>query len=183
MTVTKEWLLRMYWEEEYSVRAIAAMADLNYRQARMLMKKHGISLRSRTEARNTRRCQELSHKAMAGRNNPQYGKRGALSTNWKNGRRISSNEYIYIHKPDHPYANSDGYVSEHVLVWVDYWKTDIPKDCMIHHIDENRQNNKIENLMLVDHRIHTNIHKRPISKKTRQKMSASHKEAWKRRER
>jgi len=64
---------------------------------------------------------------------------------------------------------------------MNYYQKNIPLSYMVHHNDKNRQNNQIENLTLVDHREHTNIHKKPASKETREKMSKIQKLLWKKR--
>ena len=56
----------------------------------------------------------------------------------------------------------DGYIwvdrqRQHRLVWETYYGK-IPKGLQIHHIDGNKQNNAIENLQLVDAKLHKKIH-------------------------
>ena len=174
----KTWLYQKYWGEELSTRAIAKICGVNHNRIKCSMGKLGIPLRTQIEARNTEGCLELSRERMSGENNYQFGLREERSPNWKGGRKINNCGYVYLKKPSHPKANKDGYVSEHVFVWMNYWKKDIPLNYMVHHKDGNRQNNKIENLLLVDHRDHTNIHKKPVLMETRKKMSESHKIRW-----
>jgi hypothetical protein len=70
--------------------------------------------------------------------------------------------YIQIYNPKHPYADHKGYVREHrLVVEKKIGRILNPKEA-IHHIDCNKQNNKIENLMLFptqkDHmKFHTKI--------------------------
>lgn len=177
----KEWLYQKYWKEELSMRAIAKICGMNYGKIRCLMWKLGIPTRTRIEARNTERCLKLSSELMSGEKNPQYGLRGERSPTWKGGRKIDKNGYVYLKKPFHSKASKDGYVAEHIFIWMNYYQKNIPLSHMIHHEDKNRQNNQIENLTLVNHREHTNIHKKPVSKETREKMSRIQKLLWKKR--
>lgn len=63
-------------------------------------------------------------------------------------RRVRWDGYIAIWSPDHPLAQSDGYVSEHRKVaWDNGLLTDPKKQ--VHHINGDRSDNRIENLEVV----------------------------------
>lgn len=47
----------------------------------------------------------------------------------------------------------------HRLVYEDYYNIEIPDDYDIHHIDEDKSNNSIDNLVLMTHEEHTILHK------------------------
>ena len=72
---------------------------------------------------------------------------GKLNGRWKGGRVLNGG-YIAIWKPDHPRADRYGYVPEHILVMENALGRHIPKGEIVHHIDEDRLNNSIGNLML-----------------------------------
>lgn len=59
-----------------------------------------------------------------------------------------SNGYILILSPNHPFRDSHNYVPEHRLVMEKHLGRYLTKLEEVHHIDFNKQNNKIENLML-----------------------------------
>lgn len=71
-----------------------------------------------------------------GSNHPRYLGR------WKN-----SDGYILISLPTHPFAKK-GYVQEHRLVVEEKIGRYLTEKEVVHHLDGNRTNNKIENLML-----------------------------------
>ena len=48
--------------------------------------------------------------------------KGSNNPNWKGGRKIDSNGYVLIWKPDHPFADVKGYVLEHRLVVEEHLK-------------------------------------------------------------
>lgn len=73
----------------------------------------------------------------AGKNNP----------NWKGGTKISRGYVLKLVK-SHPNKNSDDYVQEHRLVVEKKIGRYLKKEEVVHHIDEDKSNNKIENLML-----------------------------------
>lgn len=66
--------------------------------------------------------------------------------------------YIAIYFPDHPKASKDGYIMEHILVMEALIGRHLKDDECVHHIDENRQNNKKENLELMTISEHMSYH-------------------------
>jgi len=74
--------------------------------------------------------------------NPRYGKD---HPNWKGGR-IKSSGYIFVYRPEHPRANRDGYVREHILVWEESHGKPLPKGWIVHHLNGEKDNNQPKNL-------------------------------------
>ncbi len=68
--------------------------------------------------------------------------------------------YVEIFKPDHKYSKTkNGWILEHRVVVEDFLKRGLKSGECIHHLDENKQNNKIENLMLFkSHAKHSSFH-------------------------
>ena len=73
--------------------------------------------------------------------------RGKNHWNWK-GKVKHTSGYIKIQFPQHPYADSQGYVFEHRLVMEKHLGRYLKPEEIIHHIDFNKANNKINNLYL-----------------------------------
>jgi len=88
--------------------------------------------------------------AIRGENNPQ----------WKGGWTTKSG-YIYIYLPDHPNANSDGYVAEHRLIMEEHLGRYLTPDEVVHHINGLRWDNRLENLEVLDKHKHHHAHKPP----------------------
>ena len=101
-------------------------------------------------------------KALKGRPSPMKGKklpqwikdrikagqpRGENHPRWKGGRRLR-NGYVDILKPEHPFTGYDGYVSEHRLIVEKYLGRYLTKIECVHHLNDNKCDNRIENLVV-----------------------------------
>lgn len=72
-------------------------------------------------------------------------------------RRVGVNGYVDIFEPAHPLARSDGYVSEHRKVAWDSGVLVDPK-MQVHHINGDKQDNRIQNLQVVTASEHASLH-------------------------
>jgi len=72
------------------------------------------------------------------------------------------NGYRLLLIPDHPRAmknkNWEGYVYEHIVVVEKFTKQHIRINEDVHHLDGNKSNNRIENLLVVERGQHTKLH-------------------------
>jgi len=85
-------------------------------------------------------------------------RKGKRSLGWKGGRRKDNLGYIQIWKPKHPNANTIGYVYEHRLVMAEYLGRPLKPYELVHHINDIKDDNRIENLQLVNHKEHKRLH-------------------------
>ncbi len=69
------------------------------------------------------------------------------------GRIHSSDGYIRIWAPGHRRANA-GYVPEHILVWEEMHRCDVPPGTVIHHINGIKDDNRPENLVMMSNGEH-----------------------------
>lgn len=74
-------------------------------------------------------------------------------------RRYDERGYVERWCPEHPFAQRDGWVLEHRLVMEDYLGRYLDPDEVVHHIDEIKDDNRIENLWLCTKNEHSKIHK------------------------
>ena len=85
---------------------------------------------------------------------------GEFSTNWKGGRTQLKTGYITVHEPSHPMADKSGNILEHRLVMSEHLKRTLKTIEHVHHINGNRSDNRIENLILLVKSTHNSIHKK-----------------------
>jgi hypothetical protein len=80
--------------------------------------------------------------------------------NWKGGRYQATDDYWMILMPGYYRSNVRGYVPEHVYFYEQHYKCCILKWGEVHHLDLDKNNNKISNLQGMMDREHTRLHKR-----------------------
>ena len=78
----------------------------------------------------------------------------------KNARFL--NGYRLIYMPEHPKAMKNkvwlGYVYEHIVVAENGLKRPISKNEVVHHLDEDRTNNRLRNLLVLERSQHMKLH-------------------------
>jgi len=50
---------------------------------------------------------------------------------------------------------------EHVIIWEKFNDKEVPKGCVIHHVNKDKKDNRIENLICMTYKEHNQIHKHP----------------------
>lgn len=80
--------------------------------------------------------------------------------NWKGGRYKDKRGYIFLNIPNHPKAKySNPYIAEHRLIMELFLRRFLKNKEEIHHIDFDKENNNINNLMLFpDRKSHITFH-------------------------
>jgi hypothetical protein len=84
---------------------------------------------------------------------PQLIRTGEKHHNWKGGKMMRSG-YVMLLRPDHPRANRDGYVLEHILVWEQAHGKPLPKGWIVHHLNGIKNDNRPQNLPAMPNKKH-----------------------------
>jgi hypothetical protein len=83
--------------------------------------------------------------------------RGPNSPRWNKEKMIASNGYVKLRVgKDHPLADPNGYAYEHLVIWISAGNPMPKRDEVIHHKNEQKADNRLQNLELkkrVDHSI------------------------------
>ena len=92
-------------------------------------------------------------------------RKGAKTPNYKGYRRKAAKGYYTRYVPEHPNATKDGLVMEHRLVMEEHLGFVIPKEFVVHHINGDKADNRIDNLCLMTNAAHTILHNMEDTKK------------------
>lgn len=72
------------------------------------------------------------------------------------------NGYRVVYCPEHPKSmksdNWDGYIYEHIKIAEEYLGRPLSSDEVVHHLDEDRSNNRTENLLILLRSEHMKLH-------------------------
>lgn len=117
-------ICNLYFKDKLSTNKLAEQFQCHHSTIEFLIERNGYKLRSLSEA----------------------GK-GALNPNWKGGRRICRG-YVLIKTPNHPHCDMKNYVMEHRLVVEKHLGRLLNPKEVVHHVNGNPSDNRIENLKL-----------------------------------
>jgi len=138
----KEWLYQKYVNEKLSMNDIGHILNINKTVIYDWLNRLKIPTRNLYDDHpNKHRCGKENH-------------------NWNGGKTVNCG-YLSVRVDfDHPAKDRNMYVRKHRLVVEDKIKRFLKKEEQIHHIDNDKMNNKIENLMLFPNaKKHTEFHK------------------------
>lgn len=107
----------------------------------------------------TERKTKFYSSSKLGNKNPMTGKNGVAHPNWKTDLS-RDNGYIRVHAPEwYKGSKNDGYARLHILAYCENNGLDyIPDGMDIHHLDMNKDNNDISNLICLSTADHTKLH-------------------------
>jgi len=112
-----------------------------------------------------------------GENNHQFGLKGELNDSFKSDIVMSVYGYILTRNMTHPFRTKGNFVFFHRLVMENYLKTNEPDsdnlvdvngelflspDILVHHMNENKLDNRLENLMCLNLSEHVTLHNKKM---------------------
>jgi len=84
---------------------------------------------------------------------------GSSNNNWKNGETIKEGGYVMIRNNTHPSRRKFGYIKRSRLVVEKHLNIFLPNEFVVHHINEIKNDDRIENLMVfISHSAHMRHH-------------------------
>lgn len=92
--------------------------------------------------------------------------------NWKGGNRIQGGGYRKVWCKGHHRADANNLVYEHILIMEKHLGRQIMMPEVIHHINGNKQDNRLENLQLFNASQHMSLERKgkPLSEEHKQKI-------------
>ena len=151
--ITLKKLKHLYLKRKLSVREIKQIFQCNPATVVRALKHFDIAVRS---------CKEANIISAQKR---VWGKNGH-GRNWGGGITYASG-YRKLWKPEHPRANKQGYVFEHIMVWEKTHGKPVPKGWVVHHFNAVKTDNRPENLVAMSRAAHRDLAK-PYIKRIRQ---------------
>ena len=79
--------------------------------------------------------------------------------------------YVVVYVPKHPHAHADGYVMFHTVLMERKIGRYLKGNEVVHHVNHDRSDNRIENLRLMDKKEHMSMHMKERCEKRRNDLS------------
>ena len=162
-----EMLKALYIDENKPMHKIAKELNMSIGKVYNMLKKYNIPTRNQKETF-TMKGHKLTVEQCRAISKRQKGKKLSEETKRKIGeaRKIDGIEhkkkradgYVSVYYPNHPCSNKEGYIMEHVLIMEKLIKRHLFINECVHHKNEIKDDNRVENLALMTRNEHASYH-------------------------
>lgn len=180
--IKKELLEKLYLEDKMPIKAISEKIKRGEGTVLRYMRIHGIKSRPQHQLLgrkpNPKRLENLQTINIGRRLSEETRVKISLANKKPKStpkKRIKTDDgYIIVYRPKHPMCNSIGYILEHRLIMSEHLGRLLNRKEVVHHKNHIKDDNKIENLMLIESLSkHNSLHN---NSETRKRMSNMMKE-------
>ena|SRR3990167_2635281 len=84
---------------------------------------------------------------------------GKKHWNWRGGKSKGKNGYIFLSAPHHPHSDKKGRIYEHRFVMEKHLGRYLNSEEIVHHINKNPFDNRLENLIVMGRGKHQSMHR------------------------
>ena len=170
LSVSKEVLSQKYVVEKKPMYTVAKEIGISVGSVHKYIHEYGIEARCKAQYERTEKQIEhirqlgLSRKGKTHtpetREKMSRAKTGRYTFPSKYGGHCKkrTDGYIAVYAPEHPACNAEGYVMEHRLIMEEYIGRCLADNEVVHHINRKRNDNRIENLLLMTASEHMSYH-------------------------
>lgn len=167
-----EYLLKKYYiDDKLSTHQIAKIFNCSSTTIYRYLIKYNIQIRNKSEAMTEEHlskmieCSKQSKRIYKPMSDEQKQKisqanSGRIFKPSKYGGHIKKrvDGYVCVYVKNHPNSNKDGYVMEHILVMEEFLGRYLTPSEVVHHINHQRDDNRIQNLELMTKSSHSSFH-------------------------
>ena len=157
------------YESGLPVSAVAVLVHIPERTIYKFLEENGIQRRPMSfypahewTEESRRRVSEANRKRVySEETREKMSKAKRCNYNGLNGyghTKMSSKGYVLVYCPDHPRARNDGYIGFHRVIVEREIGRYLTEDEVVHHINHVRDDNRPENLMLMNKKEHMSMH-------------------------
>lgn len=177
-----EALLQDYETGKYSLKQLGKKYGICVGKAYYLLKDAGCHFTRKrrkpfTEAERKQRAINATGRKLSESAKRAISEANSCNYNGLNGyghTKQHNRGYVLAYVPKHPHAHKDGYVMLHTVLMEREIGRYLAEDEVVHHINHNRSDNRIENLRLMKKKEHCSMHMKERRTKGRNDLSIAY---------
>lgn len=177
--VSSEEALGLYNTGQFSVADLANRFGISAGKMFYILRDAGCNFTRKrrkpvSDEERQRRSEARKGWIMSDRQRKMISERNSCDYNGLNGyghTKSHNRGYIRAYVPKHPHAARDGYVMLHTIIMEQAIGRYLEPNEVVHHINHDRKDNRLENLMLMDKKEHMRMHMTERHEKRRNDLS------------